>query len=33
MCRHDIDKPTEEDYYCMKPTLQGDYFLREAAKM
>lgn len=31
--KHDIDKPTEEDYYCMKPTLQSDYFLREAAKM
>jgi len=31
--KHDIDKPTEDDYYCAKPTLQSDYFLREAATM
>ena len=33
MCRHDVDNPTEDDYYCMRPTLQSDYFLREAATM
>lgn len=31
--RHDIEKPTEDDYYCARPTLQRDYFLREAPAM
>ena len=33
ICRHDVEKPTEDDYYCERPTLQCDYFLREAATM
>ena len=33
LCRHDVDKPSEDDYYCVKPTLQSDYFIREAAAM
>jgi hypothetical protein len=31
--RHDVDKPTENDYYCVRPTMQSDFFLREAATM
>lgn len=31
--KHSIEKPTEDDYYCVRPTLQSDYFLREAATM
>ena len=31
--RHEVDEPTEDDYYCVRPLLQSDYFLREAATM
>jgi len=31
--KHDVEEPTEDDYYCMRPTLQHDYFLREAVTM
>ncbi|KAF9642720.1 hypothetical protein BDM02DRAFT_3152142 [Thelephora ganbajun] len=31
--KHSVDKPTEDDYYCVRPTLQSDYFLREIALM
>ena len=31
--RHDIDDPTEDDYYCAKPAFQSDYFIKEAAAM
>jgi len=31
--KHNVDNPTEVDYYCVRPTLQSDYFIREAAAM
>jgi len=31
--KHEIDKPTEDDYYCTRPELQNDYFFREAVTM
>lgn len=31
--RHDVDKPTENDYYCARPTIQSDFFYREATTM
>lgn len=33
MCRHEINEPTENDYYCAKSTLQSDFFIREATAM
>lgn len=33
VCRHDVEKPTEGDYYCERRIIQSDYFLREAAVM
>jgi len=31
--KHDIENPTEDDYYCTRPDCQGDYFVREAPEM
>jgi len=31
--KHDIEKPTEDDYHCKKPNLQYDYFLKQAPAM